>query len=340
MARLSKILLACVVAFTANKHSLFAVAKRSAVDVVDMVDISAANVHASTSITGVDFQCPAECLECCQPESTLFSPRKWKRFKCVLRDTTLPSGRGCTDPTRRHGRQMGRSKSYCKYLEGEDKPPMPCSHVTKCCCDPGARDDWTEDQCVFSKEPSKKPQPETLLMSTKSGKEEVFELLREQAVVNTKGSCRLPGKSFQFQYTEENVPDKSKRPPYESWYIHRGCCRAEEKRTVTHSWDESYEHKVGTRYYTNSYHKTETKSYHVCTKFEVWHRCSEDGGLNPSGANMYRKKAKDTEGTCLGDKQAQNGSKLEVNSDGKTVCPMGRVEGDWCRCPITCDTDF
>lgn len=303
--------------------------------------------HMSKS-TRSEFECPAQCLECCD-NSGLFG----SSFKCILRnpaDVPQEAGRECTTPKKRSltkygagsvGQASQQHKTYCKYIDSEEKSKeKTCSHKYQCCCAVEkdllgpkyfVQPPWTEDRCFDNAQDGLRQE-----LANHNGKMEWFKMVSpdsspaDQEIVNDKSSCRLPGNTHhiwdyddrlvQYITYEETTYKHSlpaqEGPPGTTEQRRDGCCLRVRTKSVTHRWmvehfvradgsveglDERASFSDLLKGKADRQH-VEKKTYTMCAEYEKIHACSDDGGVTPNGQFLYKNAG--LHGTCLGDQQS------------------------------------
>lgn len=266
------------------------------------------------------FQCPSECVECCD-SSGLFK----KGFKCILRDPlSVPADRNCGTPEWRVSNSQ--HKTHCKYIGNETKAAEKCSSVIKCCC--AVNENWTEERCFPSASSGI-----IQAISNRNGKAEDFQmrftnLSAYHQIYTNKGPCK---RSVDGRLNEHHpfdvltFPSEHGKPASKYNRPHTPCCLETETKTILHRWR-------GTK--KTDYYKKQ-KTYTKCVLRETLHYCSDDGGLTANGHFLYDRVSRTQKGFCVGDAQTESG-KGELLLPITQGCPGSTVEGKWCNCDGHC----
>jgi len=284
------------------------------------------------------FQCPPECLECCQKD-TWFSSGT---FKCTLKDTEaaraaidgpvhlvheLVKDRTCRNVSPKNS-MPGSFKIRCKYKDNEETTvPEKCSSNFKCCCDQD--NGWSERRCFNSQEPRQRE------ISNRSSELEDYKLVgtAEETMANMDG-CKRPT-STHHPY---EIPPPSGSRPGHATKVSSGCCLKTETKKVTHRWSTSHMQMGRPPRMVRRSH-SDTKTYTVCAEHERLYKCSGDGGLTWSGGFVFERLPSDKMGTCIGDQQPDPSKGLQLTASYySTSCPHSTFEGAWCQCSEACPT--
>jgi len=319
--------------------------KTSVVLAIVLVDHAGA-ARVKAALSGSDFVCPSECLEC--SDSTWFGGLFGKTFKCILRnpeEVPQEEGRECQTPKIRECRECWEGpgsahhlKTQCKYIDSEDRATeKKCSSNFKCCC--SEDQNWNEDRCFAGAQKGAREEVanhnnkvELFVMSGGSNVSADAQLFTNMGACKREGSTGVKNTHHVYNF-EGSIPSQSGRAGSVSSRS-SGCCLATKTTIVNHHWDTT-ETMMGNPPYMvrNSHSKQET--YTTCTEHELLHYCSNDEGLTASGEFKYKRVTAPVQGICLGDQQSTMVGDVAKQLQPYNVnrgCPKDMFSGKWCAC--------
>jgi len=303
-----------------------------------MEHAGAARVKAS--LKGSDFECPSQCLECC--DSTSFGGLFGKTFKCILRnpeEVPQEEGRECQTPKERNTYGEHHYKTYCKYLGSEERATeKQCSSNFECCC--SEDQNWNENRCFAGAQEGKREE-----LANHNNKVELFvmsgstNVSADAQLFTNMGPCKREGNTHHV-YDATSVPRPSDKPGSTSRRT-SGCCLKTKETRVKHHWTTAGARMGNPPRMHRTPHSKDVK-YTTCIQHERLHHCSNDGGITASGEFKYKRvPGPGVQGTCLGNEQStmvgEVGQKLHKQPFEKYHCPKDMFAGSWCACDMAAD---